>query len=265
MAWPSCQILWDFNMNVRIIPVLSLLDDALVKTLKFSAAKYIGDPINTIRIFNEQEVDEVCILGIRTTLRNKPPDYKLIEAMATECFMPLSYGGGINSLETAKKIFQCGVEKIILGTYAIQNPSFISQCSLQYGSQAVVVAIDVRKSLFNQYAVMSHSGTVNTRLHPLKWAREAEAAGAGEILLTSINREGTWDGFDTVLVKEVSAGVSVPVIAHGGAGMPQHISEVIKSGASAVAVGSMFLYQRKGLGVLVNFPKQKIEEAIASI
>ncbi|MDB5207172.1 MAG: histidine biosynthesis protein [Flavisolibacter sp.] len=252
-------------MNVRIIPALSLLDGTLVKTSKFSAPAYVGDPINTIRIFNELEVDEVCILGIRTTISNNPPDYKLIEAMATECFMPLSYGGGINSLETAKKIFQCGVEKIILGTSAIQNPSFITQCSLHYGTQAVVVAIDVKKSLFNQYAVMSHSGTVNTHLHPLKWAQEAEAAGAGEILLTSINREGSWNGFDTVLVKEVSAGVSIPVIAHGGAGTPQHISEVIISGASAVAAGSMFLYQKKGLGILINFPKQKIEEAIAGI
>lgn len=249
-------------MNIRIIPVLCLLDDALVKTTKFSNPQYIGDPQNTVRIFNELEVDELCFLNIRATRKGQEPDYHLLETIATECFMPLSYGGGINSLSVAKKVFRCGIEKVVLSTAAWNNPRLVTECAEQYGSQAVVVAIDVKKNLFGKYSVHTCSGTINTGKHPVEWAEEVAAAGAGEIFLTSINNEGTWTGFDNELIKEVSAAVSIPVIAHGGAGNIQHLADAIQCGASAVAAGNLFLYQKKGLGVLINYPTKEIAEAL---
>lgn len=250
-------------MNIRIIPTLCLLENALVKTSGFGSPQYIGDPLNTVRIFNELEVDELCFLGIRSTIKGEEPDYTLLQSIATECFMPLSYGGGITSFEVAKKVFGCGIEKIIINSAALQNISLIKQCAHYYGSQAVVVAIDVKRSLFGSASVRSHSGTVNTGKHPVAWAKEVEAAGAGEILLTAISKEGTWTGFDTQLIRAVSTAVSIPVIAHGGAGSVEHIYEAVKSGASAVAAGNLFLYQKKGLGVLVNFPKAALNKVMA--
>ena len=249
-------------MEVRIIPCLQLLDNGLVKTTKFQNPKYIGDPVNTVRIFNELEVDEICFLDIRATLQKKQPNYNLLQQIAAECFMPLSYGGGISNMEQAKKIFRCGIEKIIVNSAALKNPQLIQQLAGHYGSQAIIVAIDVKKNLLGNYMVMSDSGTKKWGKDPFEWAQEVAALGAGEILLTSINNEGTWNGFDVTLTKKLSDAVTVPVIAHGGAGSENDISQVIKTTCvSGVAVGSMFVYQKKDMGVLINFPKEKIDAA----
>ena len=249
-------------MNTRIIPCMQLLNGSLVKTIKFQSPKYIGDPVNTVRIFNELEVDELCFLDIRATLEQREPGYHLLEQIAGECFMPLSYGGGITNMHQAKKILRSGFEKVIIGSAAAQNPDLIKQLSQYFGTQAVIVAMDVKKNLLGTYQVMSHSGTRKTNREPLEWAQEVTEYGAGEILLTSINNEGTWNGLDISLIQKVSKSVSIPVIAHGGVGNEKHIAEAVRNTeAGAIAAGSLFIYQKRGMGVLINFPKEKIEAA----
>lgn len=243
-------------VNKRIIPTLLLKNGSLVKTKKFKNYKYVGDPSNTVRIFNELEVDEITILDISATQNNCKQDFKCLKEIAEECFMPLSYGGGINTLDKAKKIFDLGFEKIVLNTFALRNKDLVSKIANIYGSQAVIVAIDVKKNFFGKKKVWINSGKTNTKKNPLEWAKEVELFGAGEILLTSIDHEGTWRGFDFDLIKTVATNVAIPVIAHGGAGKISDISKVISySNASAVALGSMVVYQKKDMGVLVNFPK----------
>ncbi len=246
-------------LRVRIIPALLLKGGALVKTVKFKNPGYIGDPINTVRIFNELEVDELAFLDISATPEGRSPDFKLLKEIADECFMPLGYGGGLNDFETVKLIFSIGYEKVILNSVTHTNPDFITQVAEHFGNQSVIVSIDVKNSLFGKYEVWSHSGTYNTKKNPVEWAQKVENYGAGEIFLTSIDREGTWNGFDIDLIKKVTDAVSIPVIAHGGAGNIDHIDYAVKKGgASAVALGSMVVYQKKGMGVLINFP-DKIE------
>ncbi len=235
-----------------------------MKTVRFKKFGYIGDPANTCRIFNELEVDELALVDITASRESREPDYKILQEIADECFMPLSYGGGIRTVETAKRIFTIGFEKIILNTSPLEDPGIITDLANAFGSQSVIVAVDVRRDLWGRYRVYGRSGTTNQRRHPVEWAREAERLGAGELLLTSIDREGTWQGFDTELIAQVAAGVSIPVIAHGGAGSVEHIGEAVSKGhASAVALGSMVVYQGKGLGVLVNFPdKNELARAV---
>jgi cyclase len=250
-------------LKTRVIPALLLRDDALVKTVKFTNASYIGDPINTVRIFNELEVDELVFLDITATNESRQPNLKILAEIANECFMPLGYGGGLNNFETVQSIFQIGFEKVVLNSVMHENIQFVTKVAEHYGNQAVVASIDVKKNLFGKYEVWSHSGKKNTKKNPVEWAQELQEKGAGEILLTSIDREGTWSGFDTALVKRVTDSVSVPVIAHGGAGNLDHIKDVVhNSNASAVALGSMVVYQQKGMGVLVNFPDHKKLEAV---
>lgn len=246
-------------LRTRIIPALLLRNDSLVKTVQFKNPGYIGDPINTVRIFNELEVDELVFLDIEATINNRKPNLKILSEIADECFMPLAYGGGLNDFETVKSIFSIGFEKVILNTITHSDPSFITRVAEHYGNQAVIVSIDVKKNFFGKYEVWSHCGRNNTKKNPVNWAQEVEKYGAGEILLTNIDREGTWSGFDTELIKKVTDAVSIPVIAHGGAGNITHIAQAVKlGGANAVALGSMVVYQQKGMGVLVNFP-DKIE------
>ena len=248
-------------LRTRIIPALLLRNESLVKTKKFGKFIYVGDPANTVRIFNELEVDELLFLDITASLEKRSPNLKVLSEIADECFMPLGYGGGITSLEDAKSVFDIGFEKIAINT-ATEKLSLISELANQYGSQAVMASIDVKKSLFGRQTVRTLGGRRDSHRDPVEWAKELEQQGAGEILLTSIDREGTWNGFDLGLVKRVTDAVSIPVIAHGGAGTVQHISQVAKeANASAVALGSMVVFQKKGMGVLVNFPDYKLLEA----
>lgn len=242
-------------LRVRIIPVLLLKNDSLVKTIRFNTYKYIGHPCNTVRIFNELEVDELMFLDIHATKERRGPNLKILSEIASECFMPLAYGGGIRTLDQAKSIFDIGIEKVVINASAVEDPRFITALASHYGSQSIIVSIDVKKGLFGSRTVRTLSATRVTRLDPVLWAQEVESRGAGEILLTSIDREGTWEGFDLELVRQVSDSVSIPVIAHGGAGSLQDIGLAVhQGGASAVALGSMVVFQKKGMGVLINFP-----------
>lgn len=242
-------------LRSRVIPALLLRNESLVKTRQFGKFTYVGDPANTVRIFNELEVDELLFFDITATREGRRPNLSVLRDIADECFMPLGYGGGIQSLDDAKQVFEIGIEKVALNAAAISNPALISQIADTYGSQAVIVSIDVKASLFGQSRVFDHVRKRGTGGDPVSWAKEAEARGAGEILLTSVDREGTWRGFDLGLVRAVSDAVSVPVIAHGGAATTDDIRSAIRDGgASAVAVGSMVVFQKKDMGVLVNFP-----------
>lgn len=241
-------------LRTRIIPVLLLHGKSLVKTKKFGKYRYIGDPANTVRIFNELEVDELAFLDISATNKHQGPNFDVLRDVASECFMPLSYGGGIVEFDQAKHVYDIGFEKVILNTAAYQTPKLISEMARVYGSQAVVVSMDVGRSFFGASQLRSNSGRKRQSGSPTEWARQMEDRGAGEILLTSIPREGSYEGFDLELVAEVSNAVNIPVIAHGGAGKLQDIALAIENGASAVALGSLVVFQKKDLGVLVNFP-----------
>jgi cyclase len=250
-------------LRTRVIPLLLLRCESLVKTVRFGRYTYVGDPSNTVRIFNELEVDELIFLDIAASLQKRGPNLKILADIANECFMPLGYGGGICSLDQAKAVFDIGFEKISINTHAVDNPTLIGEIANQYGSQAVIASIDVKKGLFGDQTVWTLSGRRNIRRDPVEWAKELERAGAGEILLTSIDHEGTWEGFDLKLVKSVADAVSIPVIAHGGAGTIEHIGQAVKDGnASAVALGSMVVFQKKEMGVLVNYPDKKLLDKV---
>lgn len=249
-------------LRSRLIPCLLLKNKSLVKTIKFDKFEYVGDPCNTVRIFNELEVDEVIIFDIDASKNKKSPNFDLIKNLANECFMPLSYGGGIDSIDHAKKLFDLGIEKISLNTSAIYQPNLVDKLAKVYGSQAIIGCIDIKKNMFGVKKVWSHAGGVNTKKNPIEWALELEDRGVGEILLTSVDNEGTWKGLDLDTINEISNSVYIPLIAHGGAGRFSHVKDAIyKSGASAVAIGNMVVYQKKNMGILINFPgKEKVNE-----
>lgn len=251
-------------LKTRIIPCLQLIGDSLVKTVKFGKPGYIGDPINTVRIFNELEVDELCFLDIRATVEKRVPNLSILRQISNECFMPLSYGGGVREFDTARQILSIGFEKVVVNTYAHQSPDFITRLSDHFGAQAVIASIDVKKNVWGKYQVFIDSGTAKTSPDPVEWAQQLQSLGAGEILLTAIEKDGTWSGFDVEITRKVAEAVSIPVIANGGAGNLSHISSVVKDGhASAVCLGSMVVYQQKGMGVLVNFPdKKQLEQSL---
>ena len=251
-------------LQTRIIPCLLLKDNSLVKTVNFKNSAYIGDPVNTARIFNELEVDELVFLDIAATNNNKRPDFKILAELANECFMPLAYGGGINNFEDAKKIFKIGIEKIIINSATFTNPGLITKLAEYFGNQAIVASIDIKKNIFGKYQVYSNSGKKKHRVNPIAWAQELEQLGAGEILLTAIHQEGTWRGFDINIIEKISNAINIPVIANGGAASIEDIEKAVKQGnASAVSLGSMVVYQSKGMGVLVNFPDtEKIKRVL---
>lgn len=248
----------------RVIPCLQLINESLVKTVKFGKHGYIGDPINTVRIFNELEVDELCFLDIRATVEGRQPNFKILHEIADECFMPLSFGGGVKDVKTAINILSIGFEKIVVNTAAIETPSIISDIAEKSGVQSVIASIDVKKNIWGKYQVFSHDGTKKTALSPTEWAVKLEQLGAGELLVTSMDRDGTWSGYEIEILKEITRNVNIPVIANGGAGSLEHIERVIKEAkVSAVALGSMVVYQAKDLGVLVNFPdRTQLEKSI---
>jgi imidazole glycerol-phosphate synthase subunit HisF len=245
---------------VRIIPVLLLKNGGLYKTVRFGKDNYVGDPINTVKIFNEKEADELVLLDYRATMDKREPDFSKIAEIAGEAFMPMAYGGGITRLEQARKVFDCGFEKVVLNSVLFNYLKILEEIGNIYGAQSVVASIDVKKNLFGKQKVYSVSGTRKTDLDPVEWAKTVEAAGAGEIFLNSVDRDGTWEGYDIPLIRAVSGAVKIPVIACGGAGSMADFEKAVREGgASAVAAGSLFVYQRKGMGVLVNFPVQKIK------
>lgn len=240
--------------RVRIIPVLLLSKGGLYKTIKFQKAQYIGDPINAVKIFNEKEADELVLLDYTASKEKREIDFKKISEIAGEAFMPMAYGGAIQNFEDAKKVFDGGFEKVVLNSVLFSSPRLIEQIASVYGAQAVVGSMDVKKNLFGKYKVYSHSGTNSTGHDPVEWAKTLEQNGVGEIMINSIERDGTWEGYDEVLIEKIAHAVNVPVIACGGAGNTDDFKKAVHAGASAVAAGSMFVYQKKGMGVLISFP-----------
>ena len=239
----------------RMIPCLLLKGQGLYKTQKFANPVYLGDPLNIVRIFNDKEVDELCVLDITATKEKRGPNFDFLAEIASECFMPLSYGGGITTLEECKRLFGLGLEKIILNTALVTQPELVGEVASRFGAQSVVASIDVKKSFLGAYHVWSHCGTVNTKKDPVSMAQEVARLGAGEILLNSIDRDGTMTGYDTKLVSSVSEAVSVPVIACGGASSLDNMVEIVTSTqVSAVAAGALFVFYGPMRGVLINPP-----------
>lgn len=243
-------------LQTRVIPCLLLQNSKLVKTIKFKNPNYVGDPVNAIKIYNEKEVDELIFLDITATVENKKPSFKTISEIASECFMPLTYGGGINNLDDMKTIFSLGAEKIAINSYGIENPSFIAKASEKFGSQSIIASIDVKKKFVGSYDVYTRSGTKNTHMDPVGWAKKVQDLGAGEILLTSIDKDGTMQGYDLPLLSTICEAVNIPVIACGGAGKVEDFSLAVRAGASAVAAGSLVVYHGLVQGVLINFPSK---------
>lgn len=244
--------------RIRVIPVLLIRGDGLVKSVQFKNHKYVGDPINAVKIFNEKEVDELSILDISATREGRSPNIAKIAGIAGEAFMPLSYGGGITSLEQVKEILYHGIEKVIINKSAHSNPALITQIADTFGVQSVVVSIDVKKNWLGKYRVFTDNGSTGTGLDPVAFAKECAARGAGEILLNSIERDGTYKGYDLELVKAVSSAIDIPVIACGGAGEVNDFEKAVITGkASAVAAGSMFVFQRPHNAVLISYPSQE--------
>lgn len=244
-------------MRTRVIPTLLIYNGGLVKSVKFKDYKYVGDPMNAVKIFNDKEVDEIVVLDIGCTKNGTPINFKQISEIASEAFMPLAYGGGINKIEDVKKIFFNGVEKVIINKAALVNRKLISEIARLYGSQAIVVSIDVKKTFLSGYSVYTDNGKNKTKLDPVSYAKECEDCGAGEIMLNNIDHDGTYKGYDNNIIKQVSSAVSIPVIAVGGAGNIDDFVTAKNCGASAVAAGSMFVFQRPHQAVLISYPSQK--------
>lgn len=242
-------------LKTRVIPVLLLQDGGLVKGEKFKKHKYVGDPINAVRIFNEKEVDELAFVDISATLEQRDPDYALIEDMASEAFMPIAYGGGVHSVRQVERLFRSGVEKIIINSEFSTQPQLIQDSSRIAGSQSIVVSIDVKKSLLGRYEVFTHNATRKTGEDPVTYARRAEDMGAGELILTAVDREGTGKGYDIELIEQVTRAVDIPVIAQGGAAsLPDFQAAVHSAKASAVAAGAFFTFHGKHKAVLLTYP-----------
>lgn len=242
----------------RLIPCLLVKGQDLVKTIKFSNPRYLGDPINAVKIFNGKGVDELCVLDISASSEKKGPDMDYLKDIAGEAFMPLSYGGGITSLEQIKKILFTGYEKVVINTSFVRNPQLIREAADFAGSQSIVVSIDVKNELLGKRCCYIEDGRTRVNEDPVQLAVKAERLGAGEILLNSINRDGTMQGYDLKLVKEVVSAVSIPVIACGGARDISDFKKVLgEGGAHAAAAGSLFVYYGEQKAVLITAPEEK--------
>ena len=240
-----------------MIPVLLLHKGGLVKSVRFKNYKYVGDPINAVKIFNEKEIDEIAVLDIDATREKRPVNIKKIKEITGEAFIPLAYGGGISHINEIKELFYTGVEKVVLNYSAVHTPGLVTEAAGLVGSQSVVVSIDVKKNLFGKYQVYTSNGTENTRMDPGQFAKKMEDSGAGEIFLNSIDKDGTYGGYDLELIRKVSGVLSIPLIACGGAGAVEDFTSAVNNGASAVAAGSMFVFQRPHQAVLISYPSLK--------
>ena len=252
-------------MSTRVIPCLLLHGSGLVKTTKFKDPKYLGDPRNAVRIFNEKEVDELILLDIGATAERRPPQYALLEEIVSEAFMPVAYGGGIRSIDDIRRINGIGVEKVVIGSQACENPSLIEQAASLFGSSTIVVCMDVKRRLLGRYDVCVNNGRTAMNIEPVAFARRMESLGAGELVVNAIDRDGTMNGYDIHLLRSIADAVSTPVIACGGAGELSHLSDAVRNGhVSAVAAGSMFVFSGKHRAVLINFPSQReLQEVLA--
>ncbi len=242
-------------LRPRVIPCLLVQDKGLVKTVQFKNPKYIGDPINAVRIFNEKESDELMVIDIDATSLNKEPDYKMIENLAAECRMPLCYGGGIKTAEQALRIFSLGVEKIAISSAAINTPGLVSEIADRVGSQSVVVVLDVKKKLIGGYELFTHNGKKATGKNPFEFAAKMDNLGAGDIVVNSIDQDGVMKGYDLVLIQKIRQSMTLPLTVLGGAGALQDIGNLIKEyGIIGAAAGSLFVFKGVYKAVLINYP-----------
>jgi cyclase len=240
-------------MRKRLIPVILKSDHKLVKTTKFKNPRYVGDPRNTVSIFSDFQVDELIVLDVKVSKNGI--DFDVLRAIAAEAHMPIAYGGGISSVEDVGRILSSGFEKVVLNTAVYDDPHLVEVCASTFGSQAITVSIDVRIGK-KGYSCHSHGGRVKQSEDPIEWAKQCSDLGAGELLLTVIEREGTWRGIDLDFTQRVSESVDIPVIAHGGIGSIQDVRDAYQvSHISAVAAGSFFVYQDESAGVLVSYPE----------
>lgn len=244
------------SQRPRILPILTMEGRKLVKTVRFSAPKYIGDPINALKIFNDKMVDEIIVLDISASREQRKPNFAYLHEMASECFSPLGYGGGIQTLDDAKRVFACGVEKVILNTAAYEKPELITEIANTYGNQSVVVSIDVKKTLLHGERAFTQSGSRRVKAGIVEWAQSLEARGAGELMVHRIDRDGTFSGLDRMLTRTVAQAVSIPVIAAGGAAsVDDMLNTIVEAGASAAAAGSIFVYRGGNTqSILISYP-----------
>lgn len=243
-------------LRPRVIPCLLVHEGGLVKTVGFKSPKYVGDPINAVKIFNEKEADELIVLDIDATVTGAEPDFKMIAYLAAECRMPLCYGGGVRSAAQAKKIIGLGVEKVALSAAAIENPGLIRQIADEIGQQSVVVVLDVKKRLLSkEYDVFIHNGKKNTKRGVLEVAAQAEAMGAGEIVINSIEKDGQMKGYDIALAQKIRSTIKIPITILGGAGSLNDIAELMRTcGVLGASAGSLFVFKGVYRAVLINYP-----------
>jgi imidazole glycerol-phosphate synthase subunit HisF len=250
-------------LKTRVIPCLLLREGGLVKTEKFKNHKYIGDPINAVRIFNEKEVDELIFLDIDASRDKQQPNLEVIRELATECFMPFAYGGGVRTIEHITNILKAGVEKVVINQEALHNLSFVESAARHFGSSTIIVAIDIKKDFWGHYKVYDHVKGKATSIDPVAFAKQVEQAGAGEIFLNNVDRDGTFSGFDHHVINLVNSAINIPLIVCGGASGLDDIQKVVKStGVSAVAAGSLFVYQGPHRAVLISYPQRKDLESL---
>ena len=246
----------------RVIPVLLLSKNGLVKTTRFKDPKYVGDPINTVRIFNEKEVDELMLLDISASKENQEPNFEMIEQIAGECFMPLAYGGGVRTVEQAKRIFALGVEKICIQTAALGNPRIVTELTQRFGSQSVIVSVDIKRNWLGKPQIYSSTKACSLDSDWIKHTKGLVDAGAGEVLLNAVEMDGTLQGPDLALIELMSKAIDVPLIAVGGVGSMKHIRAAVDAGASAVAAGAFFVYHGPHRAVLISYPKYSALEQL---
>jgi imidazole glycerol-phosphate synthase subunit HisF len=240
-----------------VIPVLQVSDGYLVKTARFSKRRYVGDPVNAVKIFNDKQADELMICDIEATRRSTGPDFRFLESIASEALMPVGYGGGIRSVPDAKRILELGIEKIIVNTIMRADPAVVGEISRAVGSQSVIASVDARRDRDGTYNACIRGGRIPAGSKAADFAREAVALGAGELLVTSIDQDGTGSGYEIELIRRVAKAVSVPVVAFGGASTDADFSEALRAGASAVAAGSRFVFYGKYRAVLITYPDAK--------
>lgn len=244
-------------MRPRVIPTLLVADGGLVKTVRFKDRTYIGDPINAVRLYNEMEVDEILVVDIAASREKRAPNLKFIEELSSEAFMPMGYSGGVSGLSQMGELFNQGVEKVVLNQALIADVSLLAEAAARFGSQSVVCAIDVKRDFLGRQRVYDHVRRKVSSLSPEEYARRLESEGAGEILLCDVDRDGMMGGYDLGLMRRVSAAVNIPLVACGGAGCLADLADVVAAGAAAAAAGSLFVYQGKQKGVLINYPTQR--------
>ncbi len=251
-------------LRPRIIPCLLIHNGGLVKTTRFTEPKYVGDPLNAVRIFNEKEVDELVVLDIDATRLGREPDYRLIASLAAECRMPLAYGGGVSKVEQFERLVSLGVEKVAISAAAVHNPALIAEAARRVGSQSVVVVIDVKQQA-GHYKAWTHNGRQAVDVDPIQLARRAQAEGAGEIVINSIDRDGVMQGYDLDFLRQVRAAVSLPLTGLGGAGSLNHVAELIRDlGVVGAAAGSLFVFKGKFRAVLINYPSRAEKDRLVS-